>query len=299
MQKMIDKAAVLIEALPYIQKFRDEIVVIKFGGSAMEDPDLTKKTMRDIVFMECVGMKPVVVHGGGKAISAKLGELGIETQFINGLRHTCSKTIEVVDDVLHNNVNTGLLDAVTAAGGKGMTLSGKEFLKASKTTTLDPKTGNDLDLGFVGEIVDIDATPIHDALSSGLLPVIPPLAVDETGQVYNINADIAACEIAMALNARKLVFLSDVPGILRDADDEGSIIPTVTVDEVDSLIKHNVITGGMAPKIKSAEAALRAGVNKVHIIDGRIKHSLMLEIFTDTGVGTEIVRYRGTEWVNH
>lgn len=299
MQKMIDKAAVLIEALPYIQKFRDEIVVIKFGGSAMEDPDLTKKTMRDIVFMECVGMKPVVVHGGGKAISAKLGELGIETRFINGLRHTCSKTIEVVDDVLHNNVNTGLLDAVSAAGGKGMTLSGKEFLKASKTTTRDPKTGSALDLGFVGEIVDIDVSPILDALSSGALPVIPPLAVDEDGQVYNINADIAACEIAMALNARKLVFLSDVPGILRDAEDEESIIPTVTVDEVDSLIEHNVITGGMAPKIKSAEAALRSGVNKVHIIDGRIKHSLMLEIFTDTGVGTEIVCDRGTEWVNH
>jgi acetylglutamate kinase len=293
MQAMIDKAAVLIEALPYIQKFRDEIVVIKFGGSAMEDPELTKKTMRDIVFMECVGMKPVVVHGGGKAISAKLSELGIQTRFINGLRHTCSQTMAVVDDVLHNQVNAALLDAVTTAGGKGMTLSGKKFLKASKATTSDPKTGNKLDLGFVGEVVDIDISPIYDALNSGVLPVIPPLAVDEAGQVYNINADIAACEIAMALKARKLVFLSDVPGILRDPSDEESIIPTVTVDDVDSLIDQNVITGGMAPKIKSAEAALRAGVNKVHIIDGRIKHSLMLEIFTDTGVGTEIVCDRG------
>jgi acetylglutamate kinase len=293
MQAMIDKAAVLIEALPYIQKFRDEIVVIKFGGSAMEAPELTKKTMRDIVFMECVGMKPVVIHGGGKAISAKLAELGIKTRFINGLRHTCSQTIEVVDDVLHNQVNAALLDAVATAGGKGMTLSGKQFLKASKATTSDPKTGNELDLGFVGEVVDIDIAPIHNALNNGILPVIPPLAVDETGQTYNINADIAACEIAMALKARKLVFLSDVPGILRDPSDEGSIIPTVTVDDVDSLIDQNVITGGMAPKIKSAEAALRAGVSKVHIIDGRIKHSLMLEIFTDTGVGTEIVCDRG------
>lgn len=295
MQKIIDKAAVLIEALPYIQKFRNAIVVIKFGGSAMEDPDLTRKTMRDIVFMECVGMKPVVVHGGGKAISAKLKELGIETRFINGLRHTCSKTMNVVDDVLHNQVNAALLDAVTTAGGKGIALSGKKFLKASKATTNDPKTGNEVDLGFVGEVVSIDVAPIHDALNSGVLPVIPPLAVDDTGQVYNINADIAACEIAMALRARKLVFLSDVPGILRDSEDEESIIPTVTVDEVDSLIKYKVITGGMAPKIKSAEAALRSGVNKVHIIDGRIKHSLMLEIFTHTGVGTEIVCDRGTE----
>jgi acetylglutamate kinase len=295
---MIDKAAVLIEALPYIQKFRGSIVVVKFGGSAMEDPDLTRKTMRDIVFMECVGMKPIVVHGGGKAISAKLNELGVETRFINGLRHTCEKTIDVVDDVLHNQVNKALVEAVSDAGGDGVPLSGKTFLKASKTTTLDADTGESLDLGFVGRIVDVDTSRMREALDSGAIPVIPPLGVDDAGQTYNINADIAACEIAMAVGARKLVFLSDVPGILRDPDDEESIIPTVTVDEVDSLIEHNVITGGMAPKIKSAEAALRSGVNKVHIIDGRIKHSLMLEIFTDTGVGTEIVRQRGPQWEN-
>ncbi|MCK5843831.1 MAG: acetylglutamate kinase [Victivallales bacterium] len=295
---MIDKAAVLIEALPYIQKFRGAVVVIKFGGSAMEDPDLMKKTMRDIVFMECVGMKPIVVHGGGKAISAKLAELGIETKFINGLRYTCEKTIGVVDDVLHNDINKSLLAAVNAAGGDGITLSGKTFLKAAKTTTADSETGETLDLGFVGEIVDIDTNRVLEAVDLGTVPVIPPLGVDETGQTYNINADIAACEIAMAIGARKLVFLSDVPGILQNPDDDDSIIPTVTVDEVDSLIEHNIITGGMAPKIKSAEAALRYGVAKVHIIDGRIKHSLMLEIFTDTGIGTEIVQHREKKWVN-
>ena len=292
MQKEIDKAAVLIEALPYIQKFRNEIIVIKFGGSAMEDKDLIKKTMRDIVFMECVGMKPVVVHGGGKAISAKLNELNISTNFINGLRYTCEKTITVVDDVLHNEVNTNLINAVNDAGGKGKPLSGKNFLKAAKATTQCSETGEELDLGYVGKIIDVDTRPIMKALEEEILPIIPPLAIDENKHPYNINADIAACQIAKALKARKLVFLSDVPGILRDQDDEDSVISTITVDEVDGLIERGVISGGMAPKIKSAEEALRAGTNKVHIIDGRIKHSLMLEIFTDRGIGTEIVKQR-------
>jgi len=292
MQKEIDKAAVLIEALPYIQKFRDEIIVIKFGGSAMEDKDLIKKTMRDIVFMECVGMKPVVVHGGGKAISARLNELNIPTNFINGLRYTCDKTIKVVDDVLHNVVNADLINAVKDAGGTGKSLSGKHFLKAKKVTTKCMNTGKELDLGFVGSIVDVDTRKISEALNEDILPVIPPLAIDNEGSTKNINADIAACQIAKALKARKLVFLSDVPGILRDQNDENSVISTITVDEVDDLIKRNIISGGMAPKIKSAEEALLAGTNKVHIIDGRIKHSLMLEIFTDRGIGTEIVKHR-------
>ena len=293
MQKVIDKASVLIEALPYIQKFRGAVVVIKFGGSAMENPELIKQTMKDIVFMECVGMKPVVVHGGGKAITARLEELEIETNFINGLRYTCERTIKVVDDVLHNEVNTTLVDAVHEAGGRGTGLSGKSFLKASRVTTKCQHTGKELDLGYVGEIVDVEPEPIIENLKNDILPVIPPLAIGEDGHTYNINADIAACHIAKALKARKLVFLSDVPGILRNPDDEDTVISTITVDEVDSLIEHGVISGGMAPKIKSAEEALRSGTNKVHIIDGRIKHSLMLEIFTDQGVGTEIVIQRG------
>ena len=289
MQETIDKAAVLIEALPYIQRFRDEIIVIKFGGSAMEDKELIRRTMRDIVFMECVGMKPVVVHGGGKAISAKLSELNIETKFINGLRYTCDRTIKVVDDVLHNVVNSYLVDAVNEAGGKGAGISGKNFLKAEKATTKCRDTGKELDLGYVGEVVHVDTAPIEEALRNNILPIIPPLAIDENGQPYNINADIAACQIAKALKARKLVFLSDVPGILSNPDDENSVISTITVNEVDNLIDQGVISGGMAPKIKSAEEALRAGTNKVHIIDGRVRHSLMLEIFTDSGVGTEII----------
>lgn len=290
MDKLINKAAVLIEALPYIQKFRGAIVVIKFGGSAMEDPELTKSTMRDIVFMECVGMKPVVVHGGGKAISAKLKELDIPTKFINGLRYTCEKTIGVVDDVLHNTINRDLLEAISESGGKGTPISGKKFLKGKKINTSCPETGKEVDLGFVGTIANVDTTEIYEALEKELVPVIPPLAIEENGCILNINADIAACKIAQALKARKLVFLSDVPGILSDPKDETSVISTITVNEVDSLIEKGIISGGMAPKIKSAEEALLAGTNKVHIIDGRIQHSLMLEIFTDKGIGTEIVK---------
>jgi len=290
MEALIDKAAVLIEALPYIQKFRDAVVVIKFGGSVMEDPELIRGTMRDIVFMECVGMKPVVVHGGGKAISARLKEMGIGTEFINGLRYTCEKTVAVVDDVLHNEVNAELLAAITAAGGCGSQVSGKKFLTAERMTTRCTKTGADLDIGLVGEIAAVDTSHIHAALAENVVPVIPPLGVGVDGRVYNINADIAACRIAEALHARKLVFLSDVPGILHNPKDESTLISHITLGEVDSLIQQGIISGGMVPKIRSAEAALRAGTNKVHMIDGRVKHSLLREIFTDRGIGTEIVR---------
>lgn len=293
MKKLINKAAVLIEALPYIQRFRDEIVVIKFGGSAMEDPELTRSTMRDIVFMECIGIKPVVVHGGGKAITARLKELEIPTKFINGLRYTCEKTISVVDDVLHNTINRDLMTAINESGGRGTSISGKKFLKANKLKTSCPESGAEIDLGFVGDISEVDTTEILDALKKGMVPVIPPLAIENGKHTLNINADIAACKIAQALKARKLVFLSDVPGILRDPSDESSIISTITIDEVDSLIESRIISGGMAPKIKSAEEALRAGTNKVHIIDGRVQHSLLLEIFTDSGIGTEIIRKEG------
>lgn len=290
MEKLINKAAVLIEALPYIQEFRDEIVVIKFGGSAMENTDLIKSTMRDIVFLESIGMKPVVVHGGGKAISARLKELDIPTKFINGLRYTCDKTITVVDDVLHNSVNKDLIDAISDSGGKGRSISGKDFLKGNKITTECTETGDELDLGFVGDVSAVDTSHILEALENNQLPVIPPLAIEDDKHTLNINADIAACKIAQALKARKLVFLSDVPGILIDHTDESSIISTIKISEVESLISKGIITGGMAPKIKSAEEAIIAGTNKVHIIDGRVKHSLLLEIFTDKGVGTEITK---------
>jgi acetylglutamate kinase len=288
METLINKAEILLEALPYFQMFRGAVVVIKFGGSAMEKLELTKSIMRDIVMMECIGMRPVVVHGGGKAISAKLAELKIPTEFINGLRYTCNQTISVVDDVLHNTVNKELVEAIQESGGQGVTLSGKSILKAEKMFTECKETGKQLDLGFVGDVSEVQTEAINKILDQNLIPVIAPLALGDDKNTYNINADIAACKIAKSLKARKLVFLSDVPGILQDKDDESSIISSITVNEVDNLINNNVISGGMAPKIKSAEEALRAGTKKVHIIDGRIKHSLLLEIFTKSGIGTEI-----------
>jgi acetylglutamate kinase len=290
MKKIINKAAVLVEALPYIQKFRGEIIVIKFGGSVMENAELMKSTMKDIVLMECVGMKPVVVHGGGDAISARLTSLGIETKFINGLRFTCDRTIDVVDDVLHNEINPEIVNAITDAGGKGQQLSGKKFLKAKKMMTSCPKTGNQLDIGFVGDIHNVDISHILEAIKSNVIPVIPPLACDENGQIFNINADIAACKIAEALKAKKLVFLSDVPGILQDPTNEESVISTIKSSEITTLIERGIIKGGMVPKVKSAVHAINAGTNKVHMIDGRMRHSLLLEIFTDRGIGTEIIK---------
>ena len=289
MQAM-DKAEVLTEALPYIQAFRDQIVVIKFGGSAMEDPQLTLRTMRDIVLLEAIGMKPVVVHGGGKAITARLKELNIETVFVNGLRKTCEKTIAVVDDVLHNQTNRHLVSGILAAGGKGIQISGKEILRAEKLTSKDPQTGEALDIGFVGGIIAVDTAPILDALRHNFTPVIVPLATDFYGQPYNVNADMAACDIAKALKARKLMFLSDVPGILRDPKDESTLISSIKVPEVPGLIQDGILSGGMLPKIKSSVEALENGVGEVHMIDGRVEHSLLLEIFTDRGIGTEIVK---------
>lgn len=284
------RAEVLTEALPYIQKFRDDIVVIKFGGSAMENPELTRWTMRDIVLLEATGMKPVVVHGGGKAITARLKELNIETKFINGLRVTCEKTIAVVDDVLHNTTNRQLVDGIREAGGKGCQISGKKMLRAERLVSRDKETGAELDIGFVGKVVAVDVNPILDALKYGFIPVIAPLAMDFYGQVYNINADMAACDIARSLKARKLVFLSDVPGILRDPHDEKSLISSIRTSEVEGLIAEGVLSGGMLPKIRSSVAALEAGTSEVQMIDGRVPHSLLLEIFTDKGVGTEIVK---------
>lgn len=289
MQELIRKADVLNEALPFIQEFKNSIAVVKFGGSAMENPELTRKTMRDIVLLEAIGMKMVVVHGGGKAISARLKELGIPTQFINGLRVTDADTIKVVDDVLHNNTNKSLVDGITISGGKGVTISGKGIMRAEKLYSSDPATGEKIDIGFVGKVISVDVNPILDALRYKFIPVVTPLAMDFFHQPYNINADTAACEIAKALKARKLVFLSDVPGVLRDPKDETSLISVIKTSEVDGLIAEKVLTGGMLPKIQSSVSAIKAGTREVHMVDGRIPHSLLLEIFTNSGVGTEII----------
>lgn len=290
MKELIGKADVLIEALPYIQKFRNSIVVVKFGGSAMEDPALVESTMRDIVLLEAIGIRPVVVHGGGKAISAELRKRDIPVRFVHGLRYTCEKTIGIVDDVLHNVVNSSLVRLGKECGGKTIGLSGKGILHAVRTKSVDPATCEQQDVGFVGEITAVNVAPVMDAIEAGLTPVITPLGSGIDGQVYNINADIAACKIAEAIHARKLVFLSDVPGVLSNCEDPESVIPTIRTDEIDGLILRKILSGGMLPKIKSCVEALNAGINKVHLIDGRVSHTLLLEIFTDHGVGTQIVR---------
>ncbi len=290
MKRLIEKAATLVEALPYIQKFRNSVMVVKFGGSSMENPELVKSTMRDVVMLEAIGMKPVVVHGGGKAISAELRRQEIPVKFVNGLRFTCDRTIRIVDDVLHNQVNSNLVELGAEAGGKMLGVSGKQVLKAVRTTSEDPLTGEKQDIGFVGGIVGVNASPVIEALNAGYIPVITPLGVGDDGQVYNINADVAACRIAEAIHARKLVFLSDVPGILADFEDESTVIPTIRTDEIAGLVQAKVISGGMLPKINSCVNALNSGINKVHMIDGRVRHSLLLEIFTDKGIGTQIVR---------
>jgi acetylglutamate kinase len=290
MEEYIKKAGVLLEALSYIQNFRDSIVVVKLGGSVMENKELTVQALRDIVFMECVGMRPVIVHGGGKAISAKLKEKNIPVRFINGLRYTCEQTINVVDEVLHNVVNNDIVEIIKKHGGRARRLSGKNILKAKKMYTKDQNSGDKLDLGFVGEVYKATTKPILDIVESDMIPVITPLALDTKGQIYNVNADIAAAKIAEFLNARKLVYISDVPGILKDVSDEKSLISTIHLNEIDTYIKDGTISGGMLPKINSAIEALKAGTNKVHMVDGRVDHTLLLEIFTDSGVGTQIIK---------
>ena len=287
--QITDKAGVLVEALPYIQKFRNSIMVVKFGGSAMEDEELVRGTMRDIVMLEAIGIRPVVVHGGGKAISAALKECGIPVKFVNGLRYTCDKTIGVVDDVLHK-VNAHLVELGKEFGGPVCGVSGKTVLKAKRTLSTDPATGKQEDVGFVGEVTGVDTSAIMEALAKGLTPVLTPLGTGLDGQIYNINADTAACKIAEAIHARKLVFMSDVPGILADCNDEKSFFNETATTEIDTLIANGTLSGGMLPKIASCVSALNAGINKVHMIDGRRRHSLLLEIFTDTGIGTQIVR---------
>ena len=289
MIELIEKASVLIEALPYIQNFRKAIVVVKFGGSAMEDPKLIESVIRDVVLMECIGMRPVIVHGGGKAISARLDNMGIPVKRTGGMRHTCDVTIKVVDDVLHNEVNSNLLSLMDKLQGKAQRVSGKDILKASKLYVKDPDSGENVDIGYVGDVNEVDAKHIEDIIKSGEIPVITPLAKDEDGNVYNINADIAAAKIAESLKARKLVYLSDVPGLLLDPKDESTLIHSIKVSEVEDYIAKGIIAGGMLPKVLSAVEALKAGTRKVHMIDGRMCHSLLLELFTDSGVGTEII----------
>lgn len=291
MKTLIAKADVLIEAMAYIRAFRGETVVVKFGGSAMENPEVCNQILTDIAFLECVGVKPVIVHGGGKAISQRMTEKGLKPVFVKGLRVTDAESIRIVEEVLTDVINAGIVKTLKACGAQAVSLPGSKVLRVKKRLMTDAQTGPALDLGFVGEVTAVDPRPIRNCLAASRIPVITPLGLDAQGKLYNINADDAAAAVAMSLQARKLVFLSDVPGLLKDPRRPESLIATVRANAVDALVRDGTIAGGMVPKILSAVTALAAGVKKVHLIDGRLPHSLLLEIFTDQGIGTEIIHH--------
>jgi acetylglutamate kinase len=283
------RAATLVEALPFLQKFRGCTFVIKYGGSAMEDDDVVDRLLRDVVFLEAVGINPVLVHGGGKAISARMREAGLTARFVNGLRVTDEASIRIVEDVLDQKVNPRLVSAINSFGGRARGFSGRQVLRGEKLPPVEDGAGGLEDIGFVGRVTGVDTAELETVLHEERVPVVSPVASSESGQTLNINADEAAAAIAGALRAAKLVFLSDVPGIMRDRDDGDSLIPSVHAGQVETLIRQKVIGGGMIPKVRGAVAALQRGVEKTHMIDGRVPHGLLLEIFTNEGVGTEIV----------
>ena len=286
----IDKARVLIEALPYLQAFRGKSLLIKMGGSAMEDPDLVARVMRDIVFLEVAGINPIIVHGGGKAISAAMHTAGLEAEFVGGFRVTTDAAIDIVARVLSEEINPALVGMIRDFGGKAVGIPGTAVFLGEITQGTDV-AGNRVDIGRVGAVVGCQLARIEAAQLAGMVPVISPLAMEPaTGRPLNINADLAAAALAKELRVAKLVYLSDVPGLLADPHDPLSLIQSVTRCEAESLIADGTISGGMIPKIRSAMHALNAGVRKVHFIDGRLPHSLLLEIFTDGGSGTEVVR---------
>ncbi len=288
MKTLIDKAHVLVEAMPYIQAFRGETVVIKVGGSAMEDRACHDGILADAAFLDCVGLRPVIVHGGGKAITRRMTAAGLQPAFVGGLRVTDAESIRLVEEVLNHEVNVEIVETLIARGARAAGLQGPSILQAEKLLAAGPAGGPPLDIGFVGRVTGVTPEPIRACLAAGLLPVITPLGRGLDGAVYNINADESAAAVARALRARKLVFLSDVPGLLRTASDPQSVLSTLRRRDVDALIRDGVIAGGMLPKIRGALDALDAGVRKVHIVDGRVPHSLLLELFTDQGIGTEI-----------
>lgn len=290
MQALIDKAGTLMEALPYLQQFRSQTFVVKYGGSFMDssDAEVRSSVARDVVFLEAVGINPVVVHGGGKAITRALDESGMDTEFVQGQRRTTEKTVEVVERVLSREVNPGIVTMINTLGGKARGFSGADIFTCRKKRLKTPD-GQDLDVGFVGEVTAVNLDPIRQCIWRSVTPVISPTARGEDGQVYNCNADLAAAQMAIALKARRLFFMSDVPGLLRDPHDPSTLISHLRVEEVDALKQSGVIGKGMIPKVDSATDAVRAGVKKVAFIDGRLQHSVLLEIFTDKGVGTEVV----------
>jgi len=279
----------LIEALPFIQKYRGQLFVIKYGGSAMEDEHTVERLLRDVVFLEAVGINPVLIHGGGKAITTRMREAGIKAQFVNGLRVTCKQSIQIVEDVLSHTINPKIVETINEFGGRAVGLHGKDVFQVAKLPPQRDEKGEEVDLCYVGEVVDVALEQIQKAVKEEVVPVISPIGRDQNGEIFNINADTAAGAVAAALGAAKMIYLSDVPGIMRNPKEADSLISTLSIKEVQGLIEEGIIAGGMIPKVASAMSAIEKGVKKVHFIDGRIQHSLLLEVFTNTGIGTEIV----------
>lgn len=284
------RAESLIEALPYIQRFRGQTFVIKYGGAALEDEQQVERLLRDVVFLEAVGINPVIVHGGGKAISAKMRAAGIAPRFVNGLRVTDETSVRIVQETLDQEINPEIVATIQEHGGKAVGLSGRAVFVSRKLPPQRQDDGSEADIGFVGEATGVNKKDVLAAVKREVVPVISPIGATPEGQVLNINADIAAAALATALKADKLLFVSDVPGIMRNPAQADSLIPSVTSEQIVTLIREKVIEGGMIPKVESAVRALQAGVGKIHLIGGHVPHGLLLEIFTNSGIGTEITR---------
>ena len=284
MQQYLDKAQVLIEALPYIQRFNRKIIVVKYGGSAMIDEELKKQVIQDVTLLKLVGFKPIIVHGGGTEISRWVGKVGMEAKFINGLRVTDEDTMEVAEMVL-GKVNKELVQLVEQLGVRAIGISGKD----GALLRVDKKYSDGQDIGFVGEIKDVNAAILFDLLEKDFLPIVCPVGMDDDYRTYNINADDAACAIARAVKAEKLAFLTDIEGVYKDPDDPKTLISELRAEEARELITEGYIGGGMLPKLQNCIDAIENGVSRVHILDGRIPHCLLLEIFTNKGIGTAIL----------
>ena len=284
MQKYLDKAEVLIEALPYIQRFNRKIIVVKYGGSAMVDETLKERVIQDVTLLKLVGFKPIIVHGGGKEISKWVGKVGMEPEFVNGLRVTDEATMELAEMVL-GKVNKSLVQLVESLGVRAIGISGKD----GKLLTVEKKYADGEDIGFVGDIKKVNGDILYDLLEKDFLPIVCPVGLDDEYQTYNINADDAACAIARAMKAEKLAFLTDIEGVYKDPDDPETLISELRVSEAEELMEQGYIGGGMLPKLQNCIDAIENGVSRVHILDGRIPHCLLLEIFTNKGIGTEIL----------
>ena len=282
------RAETLIEALPYLQKFRGGIFLIKYGGSTMEAEDQVERFLQDVAFLDAVGIRVVLVHGGGKAINARMKEQGLVPQFVGGLRVTDAPTVEIVRSVLDEEVNPGIIGQLSKLGVKAVGISGRSVFTANKLPPVKGPDGEEVDLGFVGEAEKVNPTPVLEALSAGAVPVISPLGALPTGEAMNINADVSAAALAAALPATKLIFLSDVPGLMRDQQDPGSLIHSLNASQTEELIDRGTIAGGMIPKVRSATKALAQGLGKVHLLGAGVPHAVLLEAFSEEGVGTEI-----------